>query len=91
MLEALFNIAMACPTYVCSDTFNENRYILRKHEMKINNYIMTYSVSDRPKQSEKQLSICSFCGRPLSRIEGTNIKVCTNKDCEHGRFVYKAM
>jgi len=32
---------------------------------------------------------CPFCGHILKQIEGSNIKICTNKNCERGQSFYK--
>jgi len=32
---------------------------------------------------------CPFCGHVLKQIDGSNIKICVNKDCESSQDFYK--
>ena len=59
--------------------------------MKIENNMFVYKVAD--KKSEKREwnapSRCPFCGHILRKIDGSNVKVCVNKNCERSQSFYK--
>lgn len=59
--------------------------------MKIESNMFVYRVAD--KKFEKRTwyapSRCPFCNHVLHKIDGSNIKVCINEQCERGQLFYK--
>ena len=61
--------------------------------MRVDNNILIYKTSDKPsKQPDKKEQYkCPFCGYTMKQVEGSNVKVCSNKKCKRSQSFYKLM
>lgn len=64
--------------------------------MKIESNMFVYRVDNNPQRRSKDKrwntsDKCPFCGYVLQHVDGSNIKVCTNENCNRNQSFYQLL